>query len=309
MLMSVYHFPAPFEKEHLLGCLMRYVLPQGRKEYVKVAKRVSSNVSKVNSNSYWQSVYTDILKQYLPKYHHQIALNNTLLNVYTSLIESDFSTVLAEQVKYPSKLQLKHAILEQVHKGWKWCPECIFDDEDECGIAYWHCEHQFPLKKRCTKHGALLLSGCQCCGFAWSSILQGPGPSASCPKCGSTFSERHREDSYDDLWIERSANGILNGSLKFDKNKVKECLKVQYGFGEFKRQWSVAERKKISDQQDLFGKWIDSLNLLNHLTPFPNRMNNSEHPAFNVSTYVFKSYDYAPIIHLLFSRYCREVLC
>ena len=307
--MSVYHFPAPLEREHLLSCLMRYAISQGRKEYVKVAKQVSTNVSKVDCNSYWRTIYRDALIQYLPKYHSQIAFDNTLLKVFSSFTQCDFSTLLTQQLEQPLKLQLKYANLEQVHHGWKWCPECVTEDEETYGVAYWHCDHQFALKKRCSQHGTLLISECQHCNYSFSSILQGAPPLSSCPKCGESFIQQDREDTDADLWIEGCANRILQDEFELNKTEVQEYFKAKYGFNELKRQWTLAERKHITYQQDLFGKWLDTLDLSNHLVPLSNNKPYSHLSAFNVSSYTFKNHNLAPMIHLLFKRYWLERLC
>jgi len=307
--MNVYHFPAPFEGEHLLSCLMRYSTSRGRKEYVRVAKQVSTNVSKIECSCYWRTVHSDVLNQYLPKYRHQIAVNNTLLSVYSRFTHSDFYTLLIEQLALPHKLQLKYEKIEQLHSGWKWCPDCAVEDEEKYGVSYWRCEHQLSFKRRCSKHRTVLLSRCQCCDYAWCSLLQGPGPLTKCPNCGKHFSPCDRDDSDLDLWIEESANSILQTGFEFKKVELQEHFKAQYGFEEFKRQWTVAERKHITYQQDLFGKWLDTLDLSKHLVPLSNNKPYSQHPAFNVSAFTFKNHSLAPMINILFMRYCQEQLC
>lgn len=38
----------------------------------------------------------------------------------------------------------------------KWCPQCVLDDEMNCGRAYWHVAHQSPITTACHKHSVQL---------------------------------------------------------------------------------------------------------------------------------------------------------
>lgn len=40
----------------------------------------------------------------------------------------------------------------------RFCPVCAREDEQQFGIAYWHCEHQIPGVSACCRHSCRLLS-------------------------------------------------------------------------------------------------------------------------------------------------------
>ena len=306
--MSVANFPAPLKHEHLMSCLMRYAVWQSSREYLKIAKHVSPSVSVVGNHSYWRSVYTDVISQYLPKFHLQIAQEHSLLLVYAKITGQDFTDLLRLQLISPTKLSFLHANIEQVQSGWKWCPECAREDEELSGFPYWHVDHQLSLKKRCSVHGNLLLSRCNHCGFAWKSILAGVMRVSQCPGCGKNI-RGQRKDTEFDIWIENVANDILTGQFSFKKSEIQNAFKNRYGLFEPKRFWSLAERKHIAREQVLFNTWLDKLELSNHVVPVKGNKPLSERLAFNVSSFVFSDNHIAPLVSLLFKRYWEEVLC
>ncbi|MCO7250091.1 MULTISPECIES: TniQ family protein [unclassified Pseudoalteromonas] len=306
--MTIPNFPAPMLNEHLISCLMRYAVLQGPKEYIKVAKRISPAVSILGNNSFWRPVYNDILSLYMPKYYEKIARENTLLNVYSHLAGMDLNELLKQQLKQPELLRLPYEKLEQVHKGWKWCPECAKEDEDKYGFPYWHVEHQFSLKKRCSIHKQLLLSKCNHCDFAWTSILKRAMSVGSCPCCKKIMNAK-RNESEIDTWIEKAADGILTGHFELNRQSIQKTFKQRYGIFQAKRFWSVAERKQIFREQQMFNQWLDKLTLSNHLVPLSNNKPQSTRPAFRVSSFVFNNDKITPLVSLLFKRYWEEVLC
>lgn len=38
----------------------------------------------------------------------------------------------------------------------KYCPQCVAEDRESYGAAYWHIDHQIPLMMLCPEHGCLL---------------------------------------------------------------------------------------------------------------------------------------------------------
>lgn len=309
MLDEHHSFPAPMPSEHLLSCLMRYAISEGRKEYVKAAKTVSLNVSNVTNKCYWQPIYTDVITQYQGRFHSAIAKENTLLNVYAKFSDSIFDNLLEEQISKPSKLQFKYRSISQATPGWKWCRICVIEDEEKYGCAYWHRDHQFAMKLRCDKHCEPLYSQCKHCGYEYLSVLQGPPPQGFCVKCGFIFKRQRSTNQEFDVWLENCVHEILNNELEINIQELKGKLHERYGFDTLKRSWSLAERKKITFQQQAFARWLNTLNLTRYLAPQKNNKPYSEHPSFNMSSFAFNPYYLPPLVILLFSRYLEEVRC
>ncbi|RCU45684.1 hypothetical protein DU002_14585 [Corallincola holothuriorum] len=70
---------------------------------------------------------------------------------------------------------------------WRWCPECVAEDESEYGVPYFHRDHQLPGVFHCQKHQMALTSSCPECGWH-IKLLQHqniPPYDNVCPKCGS----------------------------------------------------------------------------------------------------------------------------
>lgn len=307
MLDTIHHFPAPIGNEHLLSCLMRYASTQGRKEFVRVAKTVSLNVSKISNESYWRPVYTDVLKQYLPKFHYGVAKENTLLNVFSQFAGVTFDSLLSDQIVKPEKLQFKYEKIGQVSAGWNWCSQCAKEDEMQHGFAYWHRDHQFSLKHRCSKHDERLLTSCNHCGYEYLSVLQGPPPHGDCVKCGKGLKSIDLPET--ELWLENAANRALDGSSEINIAALKAIVHERYGFDKLKRNWSLAERKQITIQQRAFGEWLDGLNLTYYLAQLKNNKPYSQHLAFNLSSFAFNQHALPPIVILLLSRFLEDESC
>lgn len=307
--MSVHQFPAPLPSEHLLSCLMRFSHLKGWNEHIKVAKLVSNNVSTITTHYYWRPVYSDILSQYLTKFHEEIVVNHTLLNIYANSASISLSPLINELLLSPTSLQLKFDKLEQVHAGWKWCPECAKEDEEMYSIPFWHRDHQFSLKKQCTQHNTALLSSCPQCQYRWKSVLQGPPPVFDCPKCGHLFLSQNKPTSELDSWIEQAADTFIRNEFKFDKAKIQNCFKERYGLTELKQAWSLAERKHIAREQEQFAMWLNKLPLSKHITPLKTEQPLSTRQAFNVSRFTFNNENISPLVSLIFKQYWTEKLC
>ncbi|MEE1673716.1 TniQ family protein [Agarivorans aestuarii] len=69
---------------------------------------------------------------------------------------------------------------------WRWCPECVSEDEAEYGVPYFHRDHQLPGVFHCQKHQMALTSSCPECGWH-IKLLQHqniPPYDNVCPECG-----------------------------------------------------------------------------------------------------------------------------
>ncbi|RTE66112.1 hypothetical protein EH243_08305 [Amphritea opalescens] len=73
---------------------------------------------------------------------------------------------------------------------WRWCCECVEEDQNEYGISYYHRDHQLPGTFHCDKHQLGLSGKCSECGFLADSIdqLLVPPVNNACPHCGAWVS-------------------------------------------------------------------------------------------------------------------------
>jgi hypothetical protein len=91
-----------------------------------------------------------------------VALRNTLLGYYLAIIGHDQSTKILEALIARSVPHIKMLLgitASRIggHHPLKGCAECIQEDEDRAGFAYWHVEHQLPSCFVCMRHRRPLL--------------------------------------------------------------------------------------------------------------------------------------------------------
>lgn len=87
------------------------------------------------------------------------------------------------------------------HRYWRWCGECVQEDDEELGVSYYHRDHQLPGVFHCQKHGHGLSGHCQTCGFQvdYIRILFIPPKDDICPVC------REKMPGYDGYFDEEMA--------------------------------------------------------------------------------------------------------
>lgn len=98
----------------------------------------------------------------------EIALRHTLLGYYLAIAwrtraEQIISLLLSGAIPHLKMLLGITASRVGGHHPLKGCAQCIADDEDFRGWAYWHVEHQLPSVFVCTKHNRPLF-------MAWDSV-------------------------------------------------------------------------------------------------------------------------------------------
>jgi hypothetical protein len=96
--------------------------------------------------------------------------------------------VIQQELKsqIPNKLPI-HGFRASSVSYWRWCSECIEQDESEHGIAYFHQNHQLPGVFHCYRHGGGLSGMCIHCGFHIKSINSSVfllPYNNLCPECG-----------------------------------------------------------------------------------------------------------------------------
>ncbi|HHQ4555460.1 TniQ family protein [Aeromonas veronii] len=108
------------------------------------------------------------------------------------------------------------------HRYWRWCTDCIAEDQDTQGMPYYHRDHQLPGVFHCHRHQRGLSGRCVGCGFVAMVLSALPIPPYDnlCPHCGhwmggydGHFTERMREIELASLALAQSGCSLTLSTL------------------------------------------------------------------------------------------------
>jgi hypothetical protein len=97
--------------------------------------------------------------------------------------QSQVEAALAGKAALQLKVAGQHCVQ---HQNWRWCADCIEEDQDTHGMPYYHRDHQLPGVFHCARHQLRLSGRCSECGFeavALSDQLIPPYDN-TCSHCG-----------------------------------------------------------------------------------------------------------------------------
>ncbi|MBA5760942.1 TniQ family protein [Vibrio sp. 404] len=157
------------------------------------------------------------------------------------------------------KIVGSHSILPN---RWRWCPDCVEEDNDIHGISYYHRDHQLPGVFHCHKHKHKLglVDSCHECGFHVSSLksLCVPPYDNKCPNCGMWMS------SYDGIFtaamaaIETASLGLVqNQTYKNRQQASITAIRDHAGLKQVHEN-SLPERKRLINWLDAFSAHYQS---------------------------------------------------
>lgn len=165
-------------------------------------------------------------------------------------LELAYLTLTERKQWLDNGIKPKFTALASVHpKRWRWCPDCVVENECTFGMPYYHRDHQLPGVFHCTKHSLGLAEQCVECGWQVTHIRdqQVPPMNNICPCCGVWLS------SYDGPFTDNMAN-IESAILKLMHHEPdidllrQHQLKVrsQAGISSYSQN-TMAERKALSN--------------------------------------------------------------
>ncbi|MFT7009732.1 MAG: hypothetical protein ACJAXJ_004284 [Colwellia sp.] len=118
-------------------------------------------------------------------------------------LETAYLTLTERKQWIDNRIKPKFTTLASVYpKRWRWCPDCVVEDEAFFGMSYYHRDHQLPGVFHCIKHSLGLAEQCDECGWDVTHIKnqQVPPMNNRCPSCGVWLS------SYDGLFTSHMAD-------------------------------------------------------------------------------------------------------
>lgn len=182
-------FPTPQEDELLDSLIYRYHYLAGHDRPLRTLQflygRSPSAMPKLLTNCVGQlfaslpPIFTDeldILRKHsmLPAFSRMLHHGKMAYVIHTSMAGR---SVGVEDPYHSAHLHL-------VSNTLQCCPECIKEEEQELGFAYWHRTHQLQGVVVCEKHGCDLIQHCPHCGRDVRLPRSMDLPTSTCPACG-----------------------------------------------------------------------------------------------------------------------------
>jgi hypothetical protein len=122
-----------------------------------------------------------LAKWYNKDGYFAVLKDHSFANYVCTYLNNDASILTG--VGAEPKLIGTHSLLPRT---WRWCICCAEEDDETCGVPYYHRDHQLPGVFHCDKHKIGLISGCSECGFKVDNLKRQLVPSIDnyCPNCG-----------------------------------------------------------------------------------------------------------------------------
>lgn len=217
---QVTFLPSPFENEHMLGLIARwgYLVSDG--DIALSLNRLSPKASMLTSKYVFHPMLDDVLNIYCDAIKRDLVVRqHTLVPYYCALMKYKSIYPLIHQIKYRGTFHNKMkrvkstctptALYNSVLKfgnQWRWCGQCVSEDEENKGTPYWHSAHQIPSMLSCYRHsGSALTAGCNHCGFSIKDLRKQvlPPKNNQCLDCQEPFSPIYYERNEVIEWVER----------------------------------------------------------------------------------------------------------
>lgn len=129
----------------------------------------------------------------------------------------------------PYHIEFIHS--QTVHnRTWRYCKDCVEEDQDTYGVTYFHQPHQLQGVFHCYKHGSKLINACSSCDYRLKNISRMPTPTLACPNCDSKMTDQ--KVYFDDamLKVERLMIALNNGELPLSLELVQQSTLTHLGF-------------------------------------------------------------------------------
>ncbi|WP_342558306.1 TnsD family transposase [Metasolibacillus sp. FSL K6-0083] len=158
------YFPNLYPDELLYSCFARYHDHSGNTSSKQTMKELFGNISSVavvdfpnNLGDFYKNI-----SHFNPPNINDLVRNHTLYNYYTAF-QSD--VMKSRAFNYitnggnPGAIHMFLGIAASKIKNWhylRFCPNCVQQDREQYGEAYWHKSHQLPKVFYCHLHQELL---------------------------------------------------------------------------------------------------------------------------------------------------------
>ncbi|WP_295754644.1 TnsD family Tn7-like transposition protein [Undibacterium sp.] len=173
MLPAISFFPPAFPSETLNSRVSRYHIMSGNstqgKTIAELFQQSSLGLSQI------VPPHLDVLALRLPgdasENLKSIIHENTLFPLFLPFIgRAELMQSSSADSWYGGMISRMPRRVVGKHGESYLCPDCLREDDDACGLAYWHREHQAPGVTVCWKHKTALISCCPNCSFPFQRL-------------------------------------------------------------------------------------------------------------------------------------------
>lgn len=216
---AITFLPSPLPGEHFLSVIARWGILQGKLDIRNSLESLSTQALMLSHKYIHHPMSDDVIARYGSGLERdQVLRENTLVPYYGTLLTYSSIYSLIHQKQYhkwyvkKSRRKAKqntpsacYNTMLKFGEKWRWCEECVVEDEKHFGITYWHVLHQIPSVLHCSKHPDVALSvGCDTCGFVVTDLCKTPLPPIGnrCPRCKIYIPPVNYQRSSHIAWIE-----------------------------------------------------------------------------------------------------------
>lgn len=232
---------------------------------------------------------------------------NSLINLELAYLTS------AERSKWlDNRIKPKLIGLSSVHpKRWRWCPDCVVEDEAYFGMPYYHRDHQLPGVFHCTKHSLGLAEQCVECGWQVTHIKEQKVPPKNniCPSCGVWLS------SYDGVFtsnmksIESAMLQLVNHESDIDLLRQHQLSVCSHKGLSHHSQNTMAERKALNNWRCEFLAYYSPLEIKSwfyHFKEFNGVLASSMMRSSRLTASDSSATPIHPLVHLLAMEFVKN---
>lgn len=197
----------------------------------------------------------------------EIFAKHTLLNFYQHSMHIEVRRRIFDKLDFHN---IKLSLPTQTRFGhsWRFCPECVIEDEVQVGTSYWHVQHQLPTARTCHKHSkTVLLESCHHCGYKFVDLVQDVTPSLNCPGCrGQLFDHTSFIHNADTFWLQETGSNFQSADFNWMRPAHEFALRYQLplSFSDFTKKHKYRQDAVL---QAAFLEWLRDTNLIEYLIP------------------------------------------
>lgn len=227
-------------------------------------------------------------------------------------LELAYLTTAEKEQWVENRIKPKFTALASVHpKRWRWCSDCIAEDECTFGMPYYHRDHQLPGVFHCTKHSLGLAEQCVECGWQVTHIRdqQVPPMNNLCPCCGVWLSSYDGPFTDNMAIIEKAMLQLVNHEPDIDLLRQHQLkVRSQAGLSHYSQN-TMAERKALSNWRREFIAYYSPSEIkswFNHFNEFNGVLASSMMRSSRLTTCDSNATPIHPLVHLLAMQFVNS---
>jgi len=252
--------PNILPSEHVFGHLARTILLNGVIDKHNVQSTLSGESRALIAKPTYQPFMGPLVNELAEHFElevESIYLKHSMLGFYRHPMDCGKLTQVLQN-KIRKDIYSPGAISFNTAK-WRFCTDCISQDRDQYGTAYWHVEHQLPTALTCHVHeNVLLLSECDNCESDIKDLREHPVPVSRCKKCDGIHLSKKMELNSTQKWIQDAGLELFRDDSTFVDSQYKYAVTYELPY-RFRYMHGVNGRNNIfvcEEVQKIFYSWL-----------------------------------------------------